>query len=135
MLQHTAGPRRPSTPSPRRRAVLPPGGWLLLAIAPWLGACGSGDDRPAQATLGRDSLPLISQDGYQFKDFNRNGTLEPFEDWRRSPEARAADLVGRMNLAEKAGAMMHGTLVLDAAGTAIDLAATGPLVTQRGVNT
>ena len=45
--------------------------------------------------LGRDSLPLISQDGFQFKDFNRNGTLEPFEDWRRSPEARAADDDGR----------------------------------------
>lgn len=135
MLHHTAGQCRPFTTTPRRRAVLPSGGWLLLAIAPWLGACGSGDDRPAQATLGRDSLPLISQDGYQFKDFNRNGTLEAFEDWRRSAEARAADLVGRMNLAEKAGAMMHGTLVLNSAGNAIDLAATGPLVTQRGVNT
>lgn len=135
MLHHTAGQCRPFTTTPRRGAVLPPGGWLLLAIAPWLGACGSGDDRPAQATLGRDSLPLISQDGFQFKDFNRNGTLEAFEDWRRSAEARAADLVGRMNLAEKAGAMMHGTLVLNSAGNAIDLATTGPLVAQRGVNT
>lgn len=128
----TSGRTRRALPRP---LGLPPGAWLLLAAAPWLGACGSGDDRPAQATLGRDSLPLISQDGYQFKDFNRNGQLDAFEDWRRSPEARAADLVGRMNLAEKAGAMMHGTLVLDSAGTAIDLAATGPLVTQRGVNT
>lgn len=135
MLHPTTGPGRIPTRNLRRPPRLPPGAWLLLAIAPWLGACGSGDDRPTQATLGRDSLPLISQDGYQFKDFNRNGTLEPFEDWRRSADARASDLVGRMNLAEKAGAMMHGTLVLDAAGTAIDLAATGPLLTQRGVNT
>jgi beta-glucosidase len=45
----------------------------------------------------------------QFKDLNRNGLLDRYEDWRLSPAQRARDLVARMTLAEKAGTMMHGT--------------------------
>lgn len=106
----------------------------MLATASWLSACGA-DDPPMQAVLSRDSLPLINQDGYQFKDFNRNGSLDPFEDWRQSPDVRTADLIRHMTLAEKAGTMMHGTLVLDGTGTAIDMAATGALLTERHVTT
>jgi beta-glucosidase len=64
---------------------------------------------PPQAELGSRSGRFIEQDGLRFKDLNGNGQLEPYEDWRQSPEARAADLTGRMTLQEKAGAMMHGT--------------------------
>jgi len=53
--------------------------------------------------------PVLRQDGLEFKDLNRNGVLDPYEDWRLSPEQRARDLVARMTLGEKAGAMMHGT--------------------------
>src|SRR3989442_14043050 len=53
--------------------------------------------------------PVLRQDGLQFKDLNRNGVLDPYEDWRLSPDQRARDLVARMTLEEKAGAMMHGT--------------------------
>lgn len=45
-----------------------------------------------------------------FRDLNRNGRLDPYEDSRLTPEARADDLVKRMTLEEKAGAMMHDTL-------------------------
>ena len=53
--------------------------------------------------------PVIQQDGLRFRDLNKNGVLDPYEDWRLSPEQRARDLVARMTLEEKAGAMMHGT--------------------------
>lgn len=53
--------------------------------------------------------PVIRQDGLQFRDLNRNGALDPYEDRRLSPEQRARDLVARMTLEEKAGMMMHGT--------------------------
>jgi beta-glucosidase len=53
--------------------------------------------------------PVLQQQGLQFRDLNRNGVLDPYEDWRLSPDARARDLVARMTLAEKAGTMMHGT--------------------------
>ena len=54
--------------------------------------------------------PVLQQNGLQFKDLNKNGVLDPYEDWRLTPERRARDLVARMTLEEKAGAMMHGTL-------------------------
>jgi beta-glucosidase len=53
--------------------------------------------------------PLLQQDGLRFKDLNRNGALDPYEDARLTPERRARDLVARMSVEEKAGVMMHGT--------------------------
>src|SRR5512146_614844 len=66
----------------------------------------------AQATqphLGTRGVPIIEQDGLRFRDLDRNGKLDPYEDWRLAPEVRARDLAARMTLAEKAGTMMHGT--------------------------
>lgn len=54
--------------------------------------------------------PVIQQDGRQFRDLNKNGVLDPYEDWRLTPDQRARDLVARMTLEEKAGTMMHGTV-------------------------
>ncbi len=54
--------------------------------------------------------PVLNQNGLQFKDLNRNGVLDPYEDWRLTAEQRARDLVTRMTLEEKAGTMMHGTV-------------------------
>ncbi|MGH7522495.1 MAG: glycoside hydrolase family 3 protein [Gemmatimonadales bacterium] len=53
--------------------------------------------------------PALQQGGLQFRDLNKNGVLDPYEDWRLTPEQRARDLVARMTLDEKAGMMMHGT--------------------------
>src|SRR6185503_14098287 len=64
---------------------------------------------PAEITLGSRGVRIVSVDGFRFRDLNRNGTLDPYEDSRLTPEARARDLVSRMTLEEKAGAMMHGT--------------------------
>ena len=66
----------------------------------------------AQATqphLGTRGVPIIEQNGLRFRDLNRNGKLDPYEDWRLTPDARARDLVARMTLAELAGTMLHGT--------------------------
>ncbi len=62
-----------------------------------------------QPHLGTRTIPLIYKDGQRFRDLNRDGALEPYEDWRLSSAARAADLVARMTLPEKAGAMLHAT--------------------------
>jgi beta-glucosidase len=55
------------------------------------------------------SARVLELEGLQFKDLNKNGKLDVYEDWRQSPQARARDLVQQMTLEEKAGAMMHGT--------------------------
>jgi beta-glucosidase len=52
---------------------------------------------------------VLDAGGLRFRDLNRNGRLDAYEDWRLAPEARARDLVARMTLEEKAGTMMHGT--------------------------
>ena len=49
---------------------------------------------------------LIEAEGLQFKDLNGNGKLDPYEDWRLSPEERAKNLVSLMNLDEKIGMML-----------------------------
>ncbi|HKA60709.1 MAG TPA: glycoside hydrolase family 3 N-terminal domain-containing protein [Gemmatimonadales bacterium] len=54
--------------------------------------------------------PVLRQDGLQFRDLNKNGVVDPYEDRRLTPEQRARDLVTRMTLEEKAGTMMHGTV-------------------------
>jgi len=54
--------------------------------------------------------PILTMDGLQFKDLNANGILDPYEDWRLSPEERADDLLSRMTLEEKVAQMVHLTL-------------------------
>ena len=66
-----------------------------------------------QAELKTENLELLQVDNYFFKDHNKNGRLDGYEDWRLSPEERAAHLVSLMTVEEKAGAMLHGTLPMD----------------------
>lgn len=55
--------------------------------------------------------PLLTVDGLTFKDLNRNGVLDKYEDWRLPVEIRVADLVSKMTLEEKAGLMIHSSLM------------------------
>jgi beta-glucosidase len=71
---------------------------------------------PAQPDLAARSKPVLEIGGLRFKDLNASGSLEPYEDWRLPPERRAADLVGRMTLAEKAGMMLIATNNPDCGG-------------------
>ena len=66
---------------------------------------GAGDP-PVQPVLGARAKQIIAVDGYEFKDLNGNGQLDPYEDWRLRVDRRIADLVARMTLDEKAGMML-----------------------------
>nr|WP_241905648.1 hypothetical protein [Vibrio splendidus] len=83
-----------------------------IAIALLLAGCNSSDsdNNFQQPQVHSRVHDVLNVEGYQFRDSNGNGTLEPFEDWRLSPEERAADLVSRMTLDEKAGMMLIDTL-------------------------
>jgi beta-glucosidase len=79
---------------------------ILLLLA----TCGLATaQRPAQPALGHRSVPVLKQNGLEFKDLNKNGSLDPYEDWRQPVEARVKDLVGRMTLEEKIGFMLIST--------------------------
>ncbi|HEX6341445.1 discoidin domain-containing protein [Umezawaea sp.] len=41
------------------------------------------------------------------RDLNKNGTIEPYEDWRQPVETRVNDLLGRMTIEEKAYQMFY----------------------------
>jgi len=83
-------------------------GTLALAVG---GASAlSKDSTLPQPELGHRSAPFLNIQGHTFKDLNKNGKLDPYEDWRLSPEIRAHDLVGRMSLEELAGLMFHSNI-------------------------
>jgi beta-glucosidase len=45
----------------------------------------------------------IEVDGYEFKDSDGDGELDPYEDWRLTPRERATDLVSQMSVGQKIG--------------------------------
>ena len=59
------------------------------------------------ATLGFTSAPLLTVDGFAFKDLNRNGKLDPYEDWRLPADTRAKDLASQLSIEEIAGLMLY----------------------------
>ena len=61
-------------------------------------------------TLGyvsNSGVTLIEKSGYAFKDLNKNGTLDAYEDWRLPVDDRAKDLVSQMSVEEMAGLMLY----------------------------
>lgn len=62
------------------------------------------------ATLGYSpdsGVKILEVDGYAFKDLNRNGKLDPYEDWRLPTEERIRDLASRMTIEQIAGLMLY----------------------------
>lgn len=53
---------------------------------------------------------MIALDGLEFRDLDHDGLVAPYEDWRLPIAERVDDLLGRLELAENAGLMLHGTL-------------------------
>lgn len=63
-----------------------------------------------QITLGYSSqsgVQIIYQDGLPFKDLNKNGKLDAYEDWRLNVNDRAKDLASKMTIQQIAGLMLY----------------------------
>ncbi|MFF2910734.1 glycoside hydrolase family 3 N-terminal domain-containing protein [Paenibacillus sp. NPDC057934] len=63
-------------------------------------------------TLGYSTLSgvgVINEDGKFFKDLNKDGKLDKYEDWRLSPDERAQDLASKMSIEQIAGIMLYST--------------------------
>ncbi len=52
-------------------------------------------------------VTLVFDQGFAFKDLNRNNALDPYEDWRLSADARAKDLASKMTIEQIAGLMLY----------------------------
>lgn len=62
------------------------------------------------ATLGysaQSGVQILTKGGYAFKDLNRNGELDLYEDWRKPAQQRAEDLASQMSIEQIAGLMLY----------------------------
>lgn len=82
---------------------------LLLAVIA-LGSTYALAQSPAQPVLGTKVVQRVVADGLSFKDLNKDGILNPYEDWRLTAQERAEDLLSRMTTEEKVSQMAHLTL-------------------------
>lgn len=93
---------------------------ILLAIAVFAGACkkwtetSNGSVRIVTNKEGRtiaydssSGVKLLTVKGLAFKDLNKNGELDAYEDWRLSIDERAKDLASKMSVEQIAGLMLY----------------------------
>lgn len=67
------------------------------------------DKKKSQPFLGHKSVQLLALGGFQFKDLNKNGQLDKYEDWRLTNVERTKDLLSKMSLEDKVGFMLIST--------------------------
>ncbi len=64
--------------------------------------------------------PALTEDGLKFRDLNKNGKLDIYEDPRQPIEARIDNLLPQMMLEEKAGMMFHAMIGMNKDGTLVE---------------
>ncbi len=79
-------------------------------------ACSDKGDQKPQPVLGSESVTILEKRGLQFRDLNKNGELDLYEDWRLSDSSRIADLLSQMTLEEKVGLLFHPNIAVPADG-------------------
>jgi beta-glucosidase len=52
-------------------------------------------------------IQIIKEGANSFKDLNKNGKLDKYEDWRLPVEVRAKDLAAKMTVEQIAGLMLY----------------------------
>ncbi|MDP9041829.1 MAG: beta-glucosidase, partial [Bacteroidota bacterium] len=65
---------------------------------------------PKGQTLGYSNISgvkILKVDGLFFKDLNKNGLLDKYEDWRLPVDIRARDLASKMSIDQIAGLMLY----------------------------
>ena len=80
----------------------------------WIETSGPGTIRiitnPEGQTIGysnESGIQILTKKGFAFKDLNRNGKLDRYEDWRLSADERAKDLASQMTVEQIAGLMLY----------------------------
>ncbi len=80
-----------------------------------------------------DVTPILEEEGLKFKDMNKNGTLDVYEDWRKDTDTRVADLIAQMTPEEEVGLLFCvNTQLADACQMVKDYALTCQLFNLNG---
>lgn len=74
-----------------------------------------------------EEAPTLTRDGITFRDLNKNGKLDIYEDPRRPIEERVEDLLAQMTLEEKAGMMFQTMIGMNKNGTILEKTGLWPL--------
>ena len=67
-------------------------------------------EQPKGITLGYSpstGVKIIKDGNFSFKDLNRNGSLDKYEDWRLPVDERAKDLASKLTVEQIAGLMLY----------------------------
>lgn len=67
-----------------------------------------------------EAVKTLTVDGFTFRDLNKNGQLDIYEDSRAPVGSRVSDLVNQMTLEEKAGSMFFTITVLNGDGSVVE---------------
>lgn len=62
---------------------------------------------PVLGYSNNSGVQILVVDQLPFKDLNKNGSLDPYEDWRLTVEERAQDLASKMSPEQIAGLMLY----------------------------
>ena len=64
-------------------------------------------DRQTLGYSPKSGVKILTVDGLAFKDLNKNGKLDIYEDWRKPVAERAKDLASKMTVDQIAGLMLY----------------------------
>ena len=78
---------------------------LLLLAACALFGCEQAPKLNQDPLVKETSALVVTTNGHEYRDLNKNGELDIYEDPRASIDNRISDLIGQMTLEEKAGLM------------------------------
>jgi len=86
----------------------------LFACTPKFNSAQNGDimyvSNKDGAVLGyslQSGITILENNQYAFKDLNKNGKLDPYEDWRLTADERAKDLASKLSIEQIAGLMLY----------------------------
>ncbi|HEY5919966.1 MAG TPA: glycoside hydrolase family 3 protein, partial [Chryseolinea sp.] len=78
---------------------------IVIAVAT-LTSFDNSQPKTDQPVLGTRSVKIIEVAGLKFKDLNKNGKLDDYEDWRLTASQRSKDLLSKMTLEGKVGFLL-----------------------------
>jgi len=92
---------------------------LILIVFFGFSTIKSSHAKKIYAQLGEEA-PVLTVDGNSYRDLNKNGKLDVYEDSNRDMEDRISDLIGQMTIEEKAGTMFVSIIGMTADGKPYD---------------
>ena len=79
--------------------------WTETKLGNWTKVTNKGGRALGYSTT--SGVKLLTDKGFAFKDLNKNGKLDKYEDWRLPVDERAKDLASKMTVDQIAGLMLY----------------------------